>query len=488
MTNLKNKWLKKYLKQSNEKSKAPFSFVYYGNVFTKEKDFVKNGNITADTYIRYASMTKIIGMCLLAKANEDGLIKSVNDPVYTYVPEIIKITQYIDSATQVQPPEVDKYGTPKFEMKLVDDPELGKKILIKHLYENNSGLGYSFFGVGSMRDLYVNSFTTVPAAQKYIAWLQHLEANNVYLDTLTASYFKKPQTDTEYINERVKYPLLFEPGTDHCYDTGLTWIGAVIGGALRKNGINKTSAEYCKEVLFDKLNMKSVWLCAGALSPPCDVIKNLSRAFFVRNNNIDGQKGPNTEFNTLYNVFNINAKDDGYQHQMLQNNIIKKPKNSYLKNPYAGGYSSSGLGSIKDFCKILKMLIRKGANKNGEQVLSKQNVEWILTPKFTNTTDSMWLLGKDTVNLLDPGFTWCGGVSKYIENKINPDFKLGPNTYAWGGYYGTSFYFDTESGYYMLSGTQASGSSYLITSSPFQPPRYEIWQMITTESDNCSAN
>jgi len=372
----------KVLETSNQASNAPFSFVLYGNVYGGNEQFVGAGNgrigepINQDMYIRYASLTKTIGMCLLAKALEDGLITSLDDPAWIYIPELATINSYVSSATLSG--GSDAYGTPNYTMNTTVVPELGKQITIRQLLECKSGLGYSTFDFGYTRvqlnQIYqfyqfVIGFIP-PTLANYVAWLQNLVGANptapiAFAETAHAAYFNNMQIFTQSIQQRVNYPLLYLPGTDSSYDVGMTWVGAAIGGALRNNMINKTAAEYCKEVLLDPLGMSTVWLNGGSLSPPVDVNSRITGAFFVRANNIDGQKGPNVNFNTIYRVNEPNADQDGYQRQAMNYYLLSKPVNAQLNDPYAGGFDWSGAGSISDYTKLIRMLMRKGKNEMG---------------------------------------------------------------------------------------------------------------------------
>lgn len=492
------KEVKKFLKKNNNESGAPFSACTFGNAFTGEEVFIGEGDgrcgkkISKDMYWRDASMTKLLGSILLGAAIEDGIIKSVDDPVSKYIPEFSSINSWVSGSTPVLDGEgqqtYDKYGTPCYTQVISTEEGLGNKITLRMLLLCSSGLAYSFWGLGSTRAL-VNIFQGVPNCQNYIAWLQNIENTNGSADVLTSYYDHQELTFTESILERiVKYPLLFYPGTQNVYEIGISVIGGAIGGGLKLKGICKTGAEYCHERIFDPLEIKTYWLGAGSLNPPCDVKKKLTEAFFVRQSYVDGQAGPDVKLNTLYGVFDKQARGDGFVIQANNMFLKRKDKKSCKTDLLAGGYDCSGCGTMTDFCKFLQLLINKGVNKsNNVRVLQEQTVEWLLTTKYT-VGQQLTGFGTGTFDLLGGNQLWCGGFSKFNENSPAIPFPCGPNTYTWGGYWATTFYFDTETGNYLMSGTQVSNASWYLNDkqSPpgpsYQPNASYIWSVLCTHN------
>ncbi len=487
---------RKILETNNQKSGAPFSAFIVGNAFTEEEIFVGVGEgkagkpVDKDMYWRWASMTKVLGNIILCTALEDNIIESLDDPVYKYIPEFANINSWIQDA--VREPGVDKYGTPNYKMVLGFEEGLGKKITVRNIIKSNAGLAYSLWGTGARRAV-VNSFSNVPSDQRYIAWLQNLEAQypdaQGFTDYVTPYYnlklAKKTYSITDIILERLKYPLLCYPGTDYYYGIDHEIIGGIIGGGLLRNGINKTSAEYCKERIFKPLDMKNTWLGCGSLNPPSDYFEKATDAFFVRANDIDGQAGPLVQFNTLYRDSQLEAQGDGFV--FLSRDLFTKTHEP--EDIYAGGYSSVGIGTLTDYCKLMKLIINNGVvhkksccGKIKEiRVLSTQSIQFLLNPK-NDKVSGIWNLGRGTQNLLGPNEIWIGGGS--ITDKYNaPElpFSIGEGTLRWGGFYQTTFYYDVKTGYYLVSGTQVPGVSWQTTSatSPFQPSALKLWQTLT---------
>ena len=282
-------------------------------------------------------------------------------------------------------------------------------------------------------------------------------------------------------------------------------MGAVVGAALQKMGKNITSTQYLKYRILIPLGIKSIWFNCGSSNPPSNAETNITDAYFIRNDTyvnsnrklfypLDNGKGPNVIRNTLYRCSDNATSGDGFTNQATKSYFQKSNgiTNDTDTNDYlAGGYDWSGCGTLPDLCKLLKFFILKGKNSQGKQILKTQTIEWILTPKM-EVGQSMWLFGNDTSNYMDDGSSWCGGFAKFM---INPPFPCSKNTYYWPCYYGMHFYFDTDTGNYMVSGTQfPAGSWYkkdnysttplygiVPTTISYEPNSITLWNLITNK-------
>jgi len=489
-----NTKIEDYLVTNNAASGAPFSACNYGNAFTGVETFAGEGygRVNPDTpvnknmYFRYASMTKSLGITCLAAALEDGYITSIDEPISKYITEFDTNIEYATGyARDNTGTGFDSYGTPKYTLTTATyDLNL---MTIRHLVTASAGFGYSFLGTGVLRSV-LNSIpnpgdTTSAICNKntFIAWLQLVETMypNGGADTI-ASFYNNPndaeftETFTESILSRIaNIPLLFIPGTQTLYDVSTTIMGAVVGGALQQQGQNITSAQYLQSRILSPLGIKNMWFNCGASQPPSNAQSNITDAYFVRNDAFIGStdpaapgpnpyvntngKGTTVVENTMYRCFDSAANGDGFTNQA---------DNAYFQNSVgvtggdglAGGYDWSGCGTLPDFCKLLKFFIRKGKNASGRQILKTQTVDWILTPK-TEVGQAMWLFGNDTANFMDPGAVWCGGFAKFVKN---PPFPCSENTYYWQCYYGMHYYFDTDTGNYMVGGTQVPVCSWYV--------------------------
>jgi len=524
--------VKEYLKTNNAASGAPFSAYVFGNAFTGEEVFIgegigqkydQNGKlvnkpIDQDMIWRWASMTKLLGMIILCKAVEDGLIESLEDKVSKYIPEFANINQYISGSTFTG--NYDNYGTPIYDININTQQNLGNTMVLRDLINSSSGLGYTFFSLGNTRINFLNQqkytdfetgITYPPGTPppnnstfaNYIGYIQYLEreqninngSDNV--DVLTSYYYNKPVTFTESIFARTKFPLLNLPGTttNTNYGVELNVLGAVIGGALQNKGIKKTASEYCQEKIFTPLEMNNTWLSCGSLPYPKDAEKNILDCFFYRKNvfkqpnAFDAQKGKNVEYNTLYVSSDPKVSDDGFVNQ--SNKQVFKDFVGYPLNKYSGGFGESGIGPLTDYTKLLKLIINNGAiyktingQKQSIRILKPQSIEYLLTPKAnTNLNDptiGIWSCGAGTTNFIQPHETWAGGfaITDKYKGKTLP-LGIGSNCNRWMAYYTHHYYFDTLTGNYLVGGSETSISSWKPTNIEFEPNYLKVWQILT---------
>jgi CubicO group peptidase (beta-lactamase class C family) len=200
-----------------------------------------------------------------------------------------------------------------------DGRNLGETITIRMLVNCTSGMGYSFWGLGNTRNIFVNSFAGTESGQNFIAWLQNIENSALPYDhTYTSSYVNyKDVTETDALIHRIKdYPLLYEPGTTNVYDNGISWAAAVVGKALQLKGVDQTAAQYCQTRIFTPMGITNSWLDCGSLNPPDDVLKKLTNAFFVRQDYSNGyddaeSRGPLVDNGIIYKVFDPVTEGDG---------------------------------------------------------------------------------------------------------------------------------------------------------------------------------
>lgn len=434
-----------YLQESNRLSGARFSALVFGNAFTNEEIFIGAGEgrpnqpISPEMYWRWASMTKLLGLITLGSLLEDGIIEDLETPVAYYLPEISQMKYYLCGAFPTG--GVDKYGTPNYSMILKYEENLGSKITLNHLVQGSSGLGNLFRGYGESSEV-LNSFAPLPESEKYIAFLQFLEKEREegrgFISSLDNYYFGNEKNITETILDRMKYPLLTYPGEEAIYGVDWDFLGAVMSRALQMKGFDLTASEYTQRRIFRKLGMRKSWLGLGALSPPLDAEQNLTQSLFIRTNNLDGQRGSKIKYNRLYGSFDLQAEGDGFTRQANRIALKKKDRRDSLSGPY----SSSGFGTLTDFAKLLKLLILKG-----QGLLQPETIDWILCPKLNEPLTSA---GKGTHNFLEPNTIWSGALAKVVNSE----------TYSWGGYFGTYYYFDMKTGDYIVNGCQVGLASW----------------------------
>jgi methyl acetate hydrolase len=148
--------------------------------------------MTADALFRIASMTKAVTSVAAMQLYEQGRF-ALDDPAEKYLPELadLKVFESFDNATgayKVRP--------------------AARKVTIRHLFTHTSGLGYAF---------------TSPIVRDF-----------------------KPRNGETYSAG----PLLFEPGTQWIYGTGVDWVGRLVERLSGKN-----LEEYFRERIFTPLGM-----------------------------------------------------------------------------------------------------------------------------------------------------------------------------------------------------------------------------------------
>jgi CubicO group peptidase (beta-lactamase class C family) len=198
---------------------------------------------------------------------------------------------------------------------------------------------------------------------------------------------------------------------------------------------------------------------------------------FVQPNLFDSRKGNNFDYDKLYVSSDPNIKDDGFVTQS-NINIFKKSVGYSGGDKYAGGFAESGVGTLSDFAKLLKMIINKGIyykNINGQKqiirILQEQSIEYLLNPKadFKNN-GGIWSCGSGTINFIQPHEIWAGGfavTNRYKGEKL--PIGIGSNVYRWMGYYGHHYYFDTITGNYIIGGIESSNASWTPNNISFEP-------------------
>lgn len=152
--------------------------------------------MTADAIFRIASMTKAVTSVAAMQLSEQRRF-ALDDPAEKYLPELagVKVFESFDQTTgayTVRP--------------------AAKKVTIRHLFTHTSGLGYGF---------------TSPTVRDF-----------------------KPRDGETY----AAGPLLFEPGTQWIYGTGVDWLGRLVERLSGKN-----LEDYFRERIFTPLGMSDTF-------------------------------------------------------------------------------------------------------------------------------------------------------------------------------------------------------------------------------------
>ncbi len=169
--------------------------ILYQGVFGKA-DVAGGRPMTADALFRIASMTKAVTSVAAMQLYEQGRF-TLDDPADRYLPELANLMVFesfdqANGAYKVRP--------------------AARKVTIRHLFTHTSGLGYGFTSP-TLRDFKPREGETYPAG-----------------------------------------PLLFEPGTQWIYGTGVDWLGRLVEKLSGKN-----LEEYFHERIFTPLKMSDTF-------------------------------------------------------------------------------------------------------------------------------------------------------------------------------------------------------------------------------------
>ena len=152
--------------------------------------------MAVDTIFRIASMTKAVTSVAAMQLYEEGRF-ALDDPAENYLPELANLMVF----------ESFDHATGAYRVR-----PASKKVTIRHLLTHTSGLGYGFTSA-IVRDF-------------------------------------KPREGEKH----AAGPLLFEPGTQWVYGTGVDWIGRLVEKLAGKN-----LEEYFRERIFTPLGMSDTF-------------------------------------------------------------------------------------------------------------------------------------------------------------------------------------------------------------------------------------
>lgn len=248
--------------------------------------------LTADAIFRFHSMTKPVICAAALILVDDGKLK-LDDPVAKYIPAFASMGVYVRGAGASMVTEA-----------------LSRPVTIRDLMRHMSGFTYADFepwsdpGDGPVDALYDSRKMAV-----------------VKFPTLEAA-----------VDEAVKLPLLFQPGTRWHYGMSIDILGYVIEKA---SGLSL--GEFLQQRLFGPLNARD----AG---------------FVIPDDKLD-------RFTTMYE-----SRADGLK-------LATLPKDSSWRNPARAQSGGGGLiGTAGDYLNFAQMLLNDGTF-NGIRILSKHAVE-----------------------------------------------------------------------------------------------------------------
>lgn len=266
-----------------------------------------------------------------------------------------------------------------------------------------------------------SSFTTTPAKREitFRDLLTHtsgIDYPDIGTDTMQAVYAKnKMPSGLGYFNENLLskmkalggLPLLHNPGERFTYGLNTDLLGCLI------EIISGESLEtYCHKHIFEPLGMKDSYF-----NLPATKAARLATVYTEDNNQRIIEWSP-----TFRNI---------------------DPKYPLIPKSYFSG--GAGLSSTAfDYSIFLQMLLNRGSY-NGKQILGRRTVELMLSPQLAGN-----LFGDDNFSL---GFALTSKKSANLR-------MLNEGSFAWGGYYGTTYWADPKEKMVCLIMTQHTPNSH----------------------------
>ncbi|WP_239013909.1 serine hydrolase domain-containing protein [Archangium violaceum] len=232
---------------------------------------------------------------------------------------------------------------------------------------------------------------------------------------------KAPSPDA-WIRALGSLPLMHQPGEAWMYDTGITVLGVLIARAS-----GQPLETFFRERIFEPLGMKD-----SGFSVPAEKLERLSTCYM---------RNPETG---KLDVFDAAGRD------------------SQFSRPPGFPSASGGLVSTADdYLAFARMMLNKGEH-GGRRLLSERSVELMTTDHITPE--------QKAVSPFGPGF-WDKRGWGYALSIVHKHEPGEPRGFGWDGGYGTSCYWDPETGLIGILMTQR------LMDSPAAPPAFvDFWR------------
>ncbi|AKJ03798.1 CubicO group peptidase (beta-lactamase class C family) [Archangium gephyra] len=207
---------------------------------------------------------------------------------------------------------------------------------------------------------------------------------------------KAPSPDA-WIRALGSLPLMHQPGEAWMYDTGLTVLGVLLARAA-----GKSLGDFFQERIFEPLGMKD-----SGFSVPAGKLDRLATAYW--RNPVTGR----------FDVFDAAGPE------------------SQFSRPQGFPSASGGLVSTADdYLAFARMMLNKGEH-GGRRLLSERSIELMTTDHITPQ--------QKAVSPFGPGF-WDKRGWGYALSIVHKHEPGDPRGLGWDGGYGTSCYWDPQTG------------------------------------------
>ncbi len=303
--------------------------------------------MSVGTIFRIASMTKAVTSVAAMQLYEEGRF-ALDDPAENYLPELANLVVF----------ESFDHATGVYRVR-----PASKKVTIRHLLTHTSGLGYGFTSA-IVRDF-------------------------------------KPREGEKH----AAGPLLFEPGTQWLYGTGVDWIGRLVE-RLAANNLE----EYFRQRIFTPLRMS-------------DTFYNL----------------PETE---QARVVTVHSRQDGRADAPLTEQPSQPPRSVTTFNGGAGLWSTAS-----DYIRFERMILNGGV-LDGARILSagtvalmsENHIGPVGVPALTSAQPDRSM---DLTFIDDRKDKWGLG---FLVTTNHSAGKRSAGSLSWGGLYNTYFWIDPVAG------------------------------------------
>jgi len=476
-------------------------FCFGGNAFTDKEVFASVGTAnstgapwTSDKYVRFASQSKIIGGLAIAKIMEEGYMKP-DDLVFKYIPSFTGPCYYIASGSATGTLGSYASGPGNYTGTLL--PYNLQNLTIAHL------LGFQF-AVPSPEFLFGTSRlsweTTSPAdfALNY-AYSTMISGGALKLGSTLGSsgalstqtglispgylgYFKIGNnyvygSETDFVLtlanclKNGSIILTFRPGQITTGFNGLFVPRAQYGitfsilsyccqQALSQGGYTSPLYTYIREKLFTPIGINNELWWSNCETGPSDQAGRLVEVSFRYSYTLS--TGP-WATGTLTAPTNTLVWSSQYQGDSYSSYV----SSFFYKNTDVPSFNAGIVGTPTMYCKLLKLIINNGVY-SGKQIIAKHSIKWMFNSFGAAgqlfEARSLYGGGGPSANQ-----KWCLGFVKTddsVSSAYNEEntgnvgiltFPMTSNVCGWGGFYGTQYLFDIETGYYIMIGYHEPG-------------------------------
>ncbi|KAF4549646.1 Acyltransferase-like protein 2 [Elsinoe fawcettii] len=317
-----------------------------------------------DTVLQIASMTKLLTTIAVLQVVEKGQV-GLDDDVVKYIPELVEQGVLKDVAEDGKPTTVPIKG----------------KLTLRHLLTHSGGCCYDAW------------HPTIPKVKKYNG---------------------KPAQGGATFEDRMTYPLLYEPGSSWTYSTSIDWAGRVLeritGGTLE---------EHMRKNMWPQLGVKDF-------------------TFF-----------PDQHPDMKQRLAGLTARDD------KSGKVVPYPLpflNDGSKDCFGG---HGGYATIEEYIKVLQSILR-----NDGKLLKKETVDQMFKPQLTPESRAALQQQVGTPEIVSmfigdfpepKQYDW--GLGGILVEKDN-EGRRKQNTLIWSGMPNCFWFIDREAGVCGVFGTQ----------------------------------